>query len=161
MKIIQVTKKYKRLFNKSVKHPLQSWEWGEFRREWGNKVIRLGIYKKNKLIDAVQVIFSKIPKTNFTIGTIIKGPKPSKELLDYLKKLAEKENAIFIKLEPNLTVLRHPERAERIEGSPPNEILHSVQNDKEILTNLLKNNNCVLGKTLFTPNRSGNTRYPT
>ena len=78
MEIKQVTEKNKEMFNKASIHPLQSWEWGEFRKVWGNEVVRTLFG---------QIIFSKIPHTKFTIGTFIKGPKPTREMLIHLKKL--------------------------------------------------------------------------
>ena len=47
-----------------MKHPLQTKEWGEFRKEWGNEIE----FVQNNLI-----VFSKIPFTNFKIGTVMKG----------------------------------------------------------------------------------------
>ncbi|MFV1916976.1 MAG: hypothetical protein ACC618_00595 [Patescibacteria group bacterium] len=76
-----VKKRDKEAFNKAAGHPLQSWEWGEFRKSTGNEVVRLGVFKGNKLTDAIQVVFSHIPNTSFKIGTVIKGPKPTKEIL--------------------------------------------------------------------------------
>jgi lipid II:glycine glycyltransferase (peptidoglycan interpeptide bridge formation enzyme) len=131
--IKKVDEKYKSSFNKTAVHPLQSWEWGEFRQAHGNKIVRLGVFKGNKITDAIQVIFSKIPHSKYTIGTVIKGPKPTKEMLDALKDLAKEENALFIKLEPSF--------AQVTEG----------QARFHILTKLLKENGCVPGKTLFTP----------
>lgn len=90
-------------FNKNSVHPLQSWEWGEFRQEWGNKVVRL---------NDCQIIFSKVPHTNFTIGTVIRGPKITKEAIDEVKRVAKENNAIFIKFEPN--VLMDPQLEEQI-----------------------------------------------
>lgn len=80
-------------FNKNAVHPLQSWEWGEFREAWGNKVVRLSNF---------QIIFSKIPHTKYTIGTVIRGPKPTKEDVLEVKKIAQENNAIFVKFEPNV-----------------------------------------------------------
>lgn len=74
-------------------HPLQTKEWGEFRKEWGNEAVRV----KN-----CQVIFSKIPHTRFTIGTLIRGPKPDRKQIEELKRLGAEKNAVFIKLEPNV-----------------------------------------------------------
>lgn len=85
-------------------HPLQTKEWGEFRSEWGNEVVRL----KN-----CSVIFSKVPHTKFAIGTVIRGPKPNKEIIKELKKLGAEKKAIFIKLEPN--VLFDPKLARQLE----------------------------------------------
>lgn len=128
--IQSVPKKNKINFNKGASHPLQSWEWGEFRKVWGNKVVRLPFG---------QVVFSKIPHTNFTVGTFIKGPKPTKQMLITLKKLAKEENAIFIKLEPNVA----------FGDSSLQNVVSSKEKNK--LTKILKENGCVEGKTLFTP----------
>ena len=73
-------------------HPLQSKEWSEFRKEWGNDVsfTKLGL-----------IIFSKIPYTKYTVGTYIRGKTPNKTSLLELKKIGEQKKAIFIKIEPN------------------------------------------------------------
>ncbi len=101
-------------FNKKALHPLQSWEWGEFRKSWGNEIVRTSFG---------QIIFSKIPVIGLTIGTFIKGPKPTKEMLEELKKIGKEKNAIFIKLEPNI-----------------------ISDDNSLLKKY-----CVPGKRLFTP----------
>jgi lipid II:glycine glycyltransferase (peptidoglycan interpeptide bridge formation enzyme) len=96
----KITTEQKNEFNKKAIHPLQTWEWGEFRKKTGNKVVRLGVYKGKKLTDSIQVVFSIVPKTGLKIGTVIRGPLPTHQILDSLKNLAKQENAIFIKLEP-------------------------------------------------------------
>lgn len=98
-------------------HPLQTWEWGEFRRKWGNEIIRT---------DYGQLTLHKIPLTPYKIGMFIKGPTPTKNVLEGLKKLARNEKLIFIKLEPNVS-------------------------KNEELIELLKQNGAAPGKTLFTP----------
>lgn len=131
MTVKKVDKKEREAFNKASNHPLQTWEWGEFRKKTGNQVVRLGIYKKGKLKEAVQLTIHSLPVLkNFKIAALIKGPEPSKELLLDLKDLAKKENLIFIKMEPNV-----------------------VPTDKERkrLIKLLRNGGAVPGKTLFTP----------
>lgn len=113
------------LFNKFALHPLQTWEWGEFRQQWGNEIERFQI-GKNTERESIQIIFSKIPKTKYVIGTLLKGLLPTKELIDKLKEISKKNNAIFIKLEPNITF------------------------SKKQNTNL-KRLGLIEGKTLFTP----------
>lgn len=73
-------------------HPLQSKEWSEFRKEWGNDIsmTKLGL-----------IIFSKIPYTKYTVGTYIRGKTPNKTNLFELKRIGEQKKAIFIKIEPN------------------------------------------------------------
>lgn len=104
-------------FNKKAVHPLQSWEWGEFREAWGNKVVRLPNF---------QIIFSKIPFTPFTIGTVIRGPKITKKDIEEVKNIAKKESAIFVKFEPN--------------------VLYNDRLEKEI-----ENFGLIKGRRLFTP----------
>ena len=133
MEIKKVSEKEKNEFNKVSIHPLQSWEWGDFRENAGNKIVRLGVYQNKKLVHAIQVVFSRIPKTKFKIGTVIKGPAPTKEVIKALKDLAEEENAIFIKPEPNLA--KNPSGKVNLDN----------------VIKLLKNSGCVPGKTLFTP----------
>lgn len=74
-------------------HPLQTKQWGEFRRQWGNLVS----YSKLGLI-----IFSKVPYTKYTVGTFIRGGNVNKKTLSELKKIAAQHNSIFIKIEPNI-----------------------------------------------------------
>jgi len=104
MVIKEITEK--KLFNQLVNHPLQSWEWGEFRRKLGQKVFRFGVYQKNKPVCAYQVFFHKIPKLPFTVGYFPKGPFPGKEMIEALKNLGKENRAIFIKLEP---AIAHPD----------------------------------------------------
>lgn len=73
-------------------HPLQTKEWGEFRKEWGNQIVET----KYGIITA-----HKIPLIPYKIGIFEKGPVPTKTMLQDLKKIGNDNNLIFIKLEPN------------------------------------------------------------
>lgn len=117
------------VFDRLAGHPLQTWEWGEFRKEWGNTVERL-IYKDKKKQKALQIIFSKIPHTDFTIGTALKCDFLTREVLKKIKEKGEKANAIFIKIEPNI---------------------RKDQKEKGKQIEILKNEGCAKGKPLFTP----------
>src|SRR5574343_1591805 len=88
-------------YNKVVTHPLQSFEWGEFRKKTGVKVIRRGLVEKGELIDGFTMTIHKIPKTPFTIGYLPKGTAPRKEILSELQKIGNENNCVFIQLEPN------------------------------------------------------------
>lgn len=92
----------RKAYNAVVTHPLQSYEWGEFREKEGIKVIRRGIFDGKKLISAFQLTIHKIPHTNFTIGYLPKSELPTEELLAELKKIGRAENCVFIQLEPNI-----------------------------------------------------------
>lgn len=100
--IHEVKENEREAFNHAVQHPVQSWEWGEFRQESGNKVIRLGAFEGTKLIEGYQIIIHKIPKTNYSLGMFTQGPAPSQKMLDALKDLAKKENLLFIRMEPRV-----------------------------------------------------------
>jgi lipid II:glycine glycyltransferase (peptidoglycan interpeptide bridge formation enzyme) len=94
----------KELWNSVISHPLQSWEWGEFRSHMGIDVVRLGVYEKNKLIEGWQITFHAVPYTNFTIGYFPKGPLPTQQMLSELKKTGKKKNALSIQLEPDVSI---------------------------------------------------------
>ncbi len=89
-------------FNKATSHPLQSYEWGQFREKTNVKVIRRGIFEKEKLVSGFQLTIHKIPRTNFTIGYLPKGTLPTKEIIDELRDIGKEERCIFIQLEPNV-----------------------------------------------------------
>ncbi len=100
IRIVDTTEKNQ--WNAIVDHPLQSWEWGEFRTRMGIDVVRLGIYKNNILTNGMQITFHRIPYTPFTVGYIPKGPLPTGDMVMELKKLGKQKNAIYIQLEPNV-----------------------------------------------------------
>jgi lipid II:glycine glycyltransferase (peptidoglycan interpeptide bridge formation enzyme) len=77
----------------NAQHPMQSLEWGEFRRLTGLKVV---------CEDGIQVTIHKIPFTPLTIGYAPKGPMPTKEQVESLQKIAALNKCIFIKCEPKV-----------------------------------------------------------
>src|SRR5574342_88148 len=103
MIIKPITSGGKKEFDEIVNHPLQTYGWGEFREKTGVKVIRRGIFEKDKLISGFQLTIHKIPKTPFTIGYLPKGEMPTAEILEELYKIGKQEKCIFIQLEPNIT----------------------------------------------------------
>ena len=79
-------------WNQQVDHPLQAYEWGEFRKATGVKVVRE---------DGMQITIHRIPHTQWNVGY---APKTIKPLDHYttqtLKKVSSENNCIFIKVEP-------------------------------------------------------------
>ncbi len=116
--------------SKSSEHPLQSKEWGEFRKAWGNEIL---------WTDYGLLTIHQIPFTKYSLGMFIKGPEPTKEMLTELKKIGKENNLIFIKLEPNVA----------FSDSSMKYVVSSKQ--RETYIEILKRNGCVPGKTLFTP----------
>lgn len=103
-------------------HPLQSKEWGEFRRNWGNEILET----KYGLLT-----IHKLPLTNYKVAMFEKGPAPTQTILNELRTLGKEKNLIFIKLEPNVP------------------IFNQVTRNK--LTKLLADFGAVRGRRLFTP----------
>ncbi len=93
----------KEQFNQVVTHPLQSWQWGEFREKTGVKVLRISGFEQKNVISGFQLTIHPIPKTNYTIGYLPKCTKPDSQIFEALKKIGQDYNCIFIKMEPNLT----------------------------------------------------------
>ncbi len=78
-------------WNKNVEHPMQSWEWGEFRG-------------KRQLIDWIDntlVIWTKIKFTPFYFGYVPMGKTPNTKPFF---ELGKKRNVIGIRFEPNALV---------------------------------------------------------
>lgn len=89
-------------FSSLAAHPMQSWEWGEFREKTGLSVTRLGRYKEGKLVETAQISWHKIPKLALYVGYWPKGIIPSREMLEAVKREAKIKKAIFITVEPNV-----------------------------------------------------------
>lgn len=103
MLIRAITLEEKDLYNRIVTHPLQSWEWGEFKKLNGQQIERVGFFEGGKLMSAFQVSFHQVPGGN-TVGYLPKGPMPDEEQLKSLQQLAAKHKAIFVKIEPNVMI---------------------------------------------------------
>jgi len=135
MKIKLIDESKKEEFDSLAPHPIQSWQWGEFRKEMGNKVIRLGFYDKNKLSYVCQITATKIPLINLWFGTYLKGSLPTSQVLSALREIAKREQMVAIKMEPF--------QAMRIDNR---EIIK-----KERYIHKLRTLGAISGKTLFTP----------
>jgi lipid II:glycine glycyltransferase (peptidoglycan interpeptide bridge formation enzyme) len=102
MSSIIISDQDKKAFNKTVDHPLQSFEWGDFREKTQTKVIRKGFIEKDKITNGFQLTIHRIPYTPWTIGYLPKGFLPTDKLLKELTIIGKQENCIFIQLEPNV-----------------------------------------------------------
>jgi lipid II:glycine glycyltransferase (peptidoglycan interpeptide bridge formation enzyme) len=92
----------KKQYTDLVRHPVQTWEWGDFQESLGHKVYRLGVFDQNKMVSAYSLSFHKIPRTNYSIGTILRGPDVTDETIINVSKIAQDEKAIFVKFEPDV-----------------------------------------------------------
>ena len=93
----------KEKFNQIVSHPLQSWQWGEFKEKNGAQVVRLGQFTGSQLKNGLQLMIHSLPKTDWKVGYLPKCNLFDQQLLQTLKALAQKQKLIFIKIEPNST----------------------------------------------------------
>lgn len=84
-------------YNAQTLHPLQSYEWGAAKSEIGNKVVRFTDGSTN-----FTLTIHKIPYSSSTIGYLARSPIPPPQVFPFLEKLAEEENMIFIKIEPDI-----------------------------------------------------------
>lgn len=92
----------KEQYDKVISHPIQTWAWGDFQIGEGHKVYRLGVFDNQKMISGYTVSFHTLPKLNYTVGTILRGPKIDDDMIKNIKKIAQDENAIFVKFEPDV-----------------------------------------------------------
>lgn len=102
MIIRSITPSERKAFNAVVDHPLQAYEWGEFREKTGVKVIRKGLFKGEKMLSGFQLTIHKIPHTSYTIGYLPKGELPSEVMISELMRIGKEERCVFIQLEPNV-----------------------------------------------------------
>jgi lipid II:glycine glycyltransferase (peptidoglycan interpeptide bridge formation enzyme) len=102
MVVREVKLEEKEIYNKLVFHPVQSWEWGEFKETTGVKVIRVGLFDGTKMKAAYQLTLHSIPKTPYSVGYFPKGPMPNIKMLEALIDIGQKNKAVFIKLEPQV-----------------------------------------------------------
>ena len=95
-------------------HPLQSWQWGQLKNDWGWSAspLRLDVHDDHETLTplaAALVLKRKVPRLPFSILYVPKGP-----ILDYgdgalrrvalaqLEQIARLENAIFVKIDPDV-----------------------------------------------------------
>lgn len=105
MEIKEITNKEiweKFLLNCSEKTFLQSWNWGEFNKLMGNKIWRLGIYDKEKLVSLALVVKIQAKRGTFLqVQHLLPSNKDEIEiLLNKVKEIAKKENCHFIRAAP-------------------------------------------------------------
>ena len=97
------------LRNVKEKTFLQSFNWGEFNKKMGDKILRLGIYKNQELVSTALVIKMKAKRGTFLLlphapnvknqESRIKG-QVLETLLNRLQEIAKAENASFIRIAP-------------------------------------------------------------
>ena len=102
MIIREVREEERGQFNKIAVHPLQAWEWGEFRKSLGSEVVRLGVFEGGSLVSGYQLYSTRFPKTKKGVWLMLRGPMPDAPMLESIRKLGRERDGIFVKLEPNV-----------------------------------------------------------
>lgn len=131
MQLRELTEEQKEQFDKLANHPVQSWEWGEFRKKTGNEVLRVGLYDREALQEVYQLTVHPIPRSKFKLAVLLKGPRPTKTVLQLLKEFGKEKKFIFIRMEPQY------------------EMQASIRGKPNIL-DVLKEAGAVRGKRFFT-----------
>ncbi len=137
----------KKKWDEKAPHPLQSWAWGEARKEMGIEVLRIGQFnvgngRDRSLQNVFQLTFHKIPLTNLKIGYLPRSVFPSKEVLTFLADYGRKNNVIFIKIEPYVLKKKLQVTSYKLQESPhplfPNWtiILDLKKSEEELLKNM-------------------------
>ena len=123
MKIVNFTSKDKSKLNDFVKSCnagsiLQSWQWGEVEGACGRKVFRIGVVDANQLILVATIIKYELPSGKSYLysprGPVIakfkvqssklKVKKEFDLLINYIKKIAQEENAVFLRMDPLIQI---------------------------------------------------------
>ena len=119
-------------YNKVVNHPLQSWEWGEFRQKTGVEVERVGFFGQGELKKAFQVTFHQIPVLGRKAGYLPKAYMPDEDQIEVLRELGKQHRALFVKVEPNVA---HPA---------------GNQSAHDVIRKFILDHNATYGRPLFT-----------
>jgi peptidoglycan pentaglycine glycine transferase (the first glycine) len=148
IRIIENKKEYSD-FIKGQDHAqfLQSFEWGEFQEKIGNKVIRLGVEDKGRIIAAATLIKKNIPLGMsyffcprgpvFNLELKIKNEELINFLYSEIKKISKKEKVIFLRFEPQemLPAKSYQLRAKKTIDIEPSQtsILNLTKTEDELL----------------------------
>ena len=93
---------------------LQSWNWGEFHKNFGHKVFRIGFYDENRAVGVMLSVVEKAKRGTYL--TVPGGPLinwENKEIANEFKKviveIAKKNNCSFVRVRPQ--ILETPENS--------------------------------------------------
>ena len=81
-------------WNEQIDHPLQSWEWGEFKKSTGVEITRE---------DGYLITWHKLGPTPFKIVYLPKSRLPTLPEIRSIEKLARSQNAMLVRIEPDAT----------------------------------------------------------
>jgi lipid II:glycine glycyltransferase (peptidoglycan interpeptide bridge formation enzyme) len=99
---------------------LQSSSFGEFHKELGSKIWRLGFYKNDRVVSFAQVVEIKNKLGDFLYipwGPILNDQSDLGGLLEKLAEIGEKERSSFVRLEPRVDLENYAEYKLKISPS--------------------------------------------
>ncbi len=101
MSVRVVTDTFDRIeWNSVAGHPMQSWEWGEARKQMDVEVVRVGEFDATTLKNVFQMTLHRIPVINKRTAYLPRSVFPSKNVLQFLAEYCKENNIISVKLEP-------------------------------------------------------------
>lgn len=140
---------------------LQSWDWGVFKEQLGWKIWRIAVEDNDSLIAGAQLLVKPLP-LGLSIAYVPRGPvgrwldaEVTPLLLTELNCVAQKNGAIFMKIEPSMqsdtitksTLERYGFRRSRINNQPQNTILLDLTRDEnDILLQMRKKTRQYIGR---------------
>ena len=90
----------KKEYDRVVDHPVQTWMWGDFQASQGHRVYRIGKFEKEKLVSGFTISFHLIPRTGWSVGTVLRSKNIDETTIEQVKKIALEQKALFVKFEP-------------------------------------------------------------
>lgn len=99
---VDITEKNREEYNAVVTHPLQSYEWGEFRKKTGLKVIRRAAFIGKRITGGYTMTIHPVPFLKTTIGYIPKCTLPTREMIEDITHIGKQHKTTFVQIEPNV-----------------------------------------------------------
>lgn len=91
-------------------HLMQSCEWGDFKETLDWQVHRIGVECDGQIVAGAQMLLRPLPLLPLTIAYIPKGPivdpadeATSRALFSAIHRVARRQRAIFVRIEPNMS----------------------------------------------------------
>jgi len=85
---------------------LQSWAWGDFQKSFGRKIWRLAAMENNEIMSATLIIKHSLPFgwNYFYCPRPILETKNKFLIFEEVKKMAEKEKVVFLRIDPSFVI---------------------------------------------------------
>ncbi len=123
MEIVHITAARRAAWNESLAGEpafalLQSWEWGEFKERLGWRAYRVAAERDGRIVAGAQLLVRRLPLGLASLAYVPRGPTGAwldppvaRALLGELRRVARRERAVFLRVEPPLAGRPDAERA--------------------------------------------------